>query len=311
MADPTPEEQVIAGRLIERLLVDPGFRAEFRRDPVGVCLRENLPGLASELGGSGRAGETLELRESRSSLAGVVMAAAVEGLSVAEAHALVGHGVGRGVRLPRGVRVPRGVLGGGSRGAGSVLRAVEGAERRAGGGSASGGSSSSGAGGAAAPAVGAGGAVAPAAGAGGPAAALSAAPGSPAAAGAPGAAAPAAAAGVRRWVLCRLGRGVRWLGLWVRRRVGVRRVVMLCMVRVVRRRLRARRLLRLLRLLRGLRGLRLLRLLRGLRLLRLLGGLRGLRLLGGLGVRRWGLLRGRRRVWWVLVRRRGWCLIRL
>src|SRR5450755_2797710 len=110
MAGPTPEEQVIAGRLIERLLVDPGFRAEFRRDPVGVCLRENLPGLASELGGSGRAGETLELRESRSSLAGVVMAAAVEGLSVAEAHALVGHG--RGVRLPRGVRVPRGVLGG-------------------------------------------------------------------------------------------------------------------------------------------------------------------------------------------------------
>ena len=104
-------ENALAGRLIERLLVDPVFRAEFRRDPAGACVVAGLPGLAGELGGGGGM-ETLELRESRSSLAGVVMAAAVEGLSVAEAQAFVEHGVRglHGVRVPgrlgHGVRVP-------------------------------------------------------------------------------------------------------------------------------------------------------------------------------------------------------------
>jgi len=72
--------------------------------------------LARELGvGVGSGMETLELRESRSSLAGVVMAAAVEGLSVAEAQAFVEHGAKglHGVRLPgrlgHGVKVPPGV----------------------------------------------------------------------------------------------------------------------------------------------------------------------------------------------------------
>ena len=93
------DENALAGRLIERLLVDPVFRGEFRRDPVGACVAAGLPGLAVELGGSGSSGlETLELRESRSSLAGVVMAAAVEGLSVAEAQAFVEHGA-KGLRL--------------------------------------------------------------------------------------------------------------------------------------------------------------------------------------------------------------------
>ncbi|HXD65304.1 MAG TPA: hypothetical protein VNV17_11840, partial [Solirubrobacteraceae bacterium] len=69
----------MAGRLIERLLVDPVFRAEFRRDPVGACVVAGLPGLA-----------------------GVVMAAAVEGLSVAEAQAFVEHGA-KGLH---GLRVP-------------------------------------------------------------------------------------------------------------------------------------------------------------------------------------------------------------
>src|SRR5947209_4942361 len=108
----TDEETALAGRLVERLLVDPVFRGEFRRDPVGACVAAGLPGLAGELGrGSGSGMETLELRESRSSLAGVVMAAAVEGLSVAEAQAFAEHGakgvkLGHGVKLPRGVRLP-------------------------------------------------------------------------------------------------------------------------------------------------------------------------------------------------------------
>ena len=113
-ADPQ-DESVVAGRLIERLLVDPVFRAEFRRDPVGACVAAGLPELAAELGGGVGSGmETLELRESRSTLAGVVMAAAVEGLSVAEAQAFVEHGakglrLGHGLKLPRGVRAPAGV----------------------------------------------------------------------------------------------------------------------------------------------------------------------------------------------------------
>src|SRR5580693_3796412 len=106
----TEDENVLAGALIERLLVDPVFRAEFRRDPVGACVVAGLAGvvgglpvLGGELGaGVGSGMETLELRESRSSLAGVVMAAAVEGLSVAEAQAFVEHGAKglHGVRLP-------------------------------------------------------------------------------------------------------------------------------------------------------------------------------------------------------------------
>ena len=117
MSSPEPQdEHALAGRLIERLLVDPVFRAEFRRDPVGACVVAGLPGLAGELGGGVGSGmETLELRESRSSLAGVVMAAAVEGLSVAEAQAFVEHGAKglHGLRVPgrlgHGVRVPPGV----------------------------------------------------------------------------------------------------------------------------------------------------------------------------------------------------------
>ena len=111
------QEAERAQQVIERLLVDPEFRAEFRRDPAGACVAAGLPELAVELGGSGKGMQTLELRESRSSLAGVVMAAAVEGLSVAEAQALVSHrlpgGLGkalRGVKLPRGARALKGTL---------------------------------------------------------------------------------------------------------------------------------------------------------------------------------------------------------
>src|SRR5947207_3823717 len=94
----------MAGELIERLLVDPEFRAEFRRDPAAACVAAGLPGLAEELAGTGRSMDTLVVRESRSSLAGVVMAVAVEGMSVAEAQALMHHGL---TGAPRG-RLPHG-----------------------------------------------------------------------------------------------------------------------------------------------------------------------------------------------------------
>ncbi|HET6870436.1 MAG TPA: hypothetical protein VFH80_31270 [Solirubrobacteraceae bacterium] len=96
-------ENALAGQLIERLLVDPGFRAEFRRDPAAACLAAGLPELADELAGSAGPMDTLVVRESRSSLAGVVMAVAVEGMSVGEAHALMSHGL---TGAPRGLKLP-------------------------------------------------------------------------------------------------------------------------------------------------------------------------------------------------------------
>jgi cell wall-associated NlpC family hydrolase len=73
-----------AARLIERLLADRAFRADFRRDPAAACRAAGLDELAEEMAlGSGNAMQTLEARESRSSLAGVMMAAALEGIGVA------------------------------------------------------------------------------------------------------------------------------------------------------------------------------------------------------------------------------------
>ena len=72
-----------AARLIERLLADPAFRADFRRDPAAACRAAGLDELAEEMAfGAGKAMQTLEVRESRSSLAGVMMAAALEGIGV-------------------------------------------------------------------------------------------------------------------------------------------------------------------------------------------------------------------------------------
>ena len=78
----SPEETKQAADLIERLLTDAAFRAEFRRDPASACERFGLTELAQELRGSGSAKAlyTLELRQSMSSLAGVIMAAAAEGI---------------------------------------------------------------------------------------------------------------------------------------------------------------------------------------------------------------------------------------
>ena len=82
----SPEETRQAADLIERLLTDPAFRGEFRRDPASACERFGLTELAEELrGGSGaKALYTLELRQSMSSLAGVIMAAAAEGIGALE-----------------------------------------------------------------------------------------------------------------------------------------------------------------------------------------------------------------------------------
>ena len=65
------DENALAGRLIERLLVDPVFRGEFRRDPASACVAAGLPELAQELGGGAGSGmQTLELRESRGVVVG-------------------------------------------------------------------------------------------------------------------------------------------------------------------------------------------------------------------------------------------------
>src|SRR5918992_1553681 len=78
-------ESDIAAQLIERLLVDPAFRAEFRRDPAAACRQAGLDSLADEMSlGAGKAMMTLDVRESKSSLAGVMMAAAMEGVGLYE-----------------------------------------------------------------------------------------------------------------------------------------------------------------------------------------------------------------------------------
>src|SRR3954449_7315636 len=76
-------EADVAAKLIERLLADPAFRARFRRDPASACREVGLEGLAEEMSvGAGKAMYTLDVRESKSSLAGVMMAAAMEGVGI-------------------------------------------------------------------------------------------------------------------------------------------------------------------------------------------------------------------------------------
>src|SRR3954451_19066885 len=76
-------ESDLAARLLERLLSDPAFRAQFRRDPAGACREAGLDSLAQEMSlGGGKAMMTLDIRESKSSLAGVMMAAAMEGVGI-------------------------------------------------------------------------------------------------------------------------------------------------------------------------------------------------------------------------------------
>jgi len=82
-----------AAELLERLLTDPQLRADFRRNPASIASQFGLTGVAAELSASGKALHTLEIRESRSSLAGVMMAAAAEGVGIVELTSYVsGHG---------------------------------------------------------------------------------------------------------------------------------------------------------------------------------------------------------------------------
>src|SRR6476661_740137 len=79
----TSSEADVAAKLLERLLSDPAFRARFRRDPAGACREAGLEELAQEMSlGAGKAMYTLDVRESKSSLAGVMMAAAMEGVGI-------------------------------------------------------------------------------------------------------------------------------------------------------------------------------------------------------------------------------------
>jgi NlpC/P60 family len=79
----TGAEAEAAARLLERLLTDPAFRAQFRRNPVAASREAGLESVAEEMAiRPGKAMETLDGRESRSSLAGVFMAAAFEGAGI-------------------------------------------------------------------------------------------------------------------------------------------------------------------------------------------------------------------------------------
>lgn len=82
------DELTRSAELIERLLGDPQLRRRFRADPGAVLTESGLPGLATGLGHGPKALMTLELRESRSSLAGVMVAAAAEAVDLAQ---LAGH----------------------------------------------------------------------------------------------------------------------------------------------------------------------------------------------------------------------------
>ena len=76
----TGPEAEAAARLLEGLLTDPALRRHFRRDPVGASREAGAESVAQEMSfAAGKAMETLDERESRSSLAGVFMAAALEG----------------------------------------------------------------------------------------------------------------------------------------------------------------------------------------------------------------------------------------
>src|ERR1700743_3127820 len=65
--------------LLERLLGDPQLRRRSRNDAATVLTEAGLPELAAGLGRGGRALMTLEMRESRSSLAGVMVGGAPRG----------------------------------------------------------------------------------------------------------------------------------------------------------------------------------------------------------------------------------------
>jgi len=78
------DDNARAVEVLQRLLTDPEFRSSFRRDPRAACLLAGLDDAAAAFSGTGTgaAAQTLEIRESKSSLAGLLMAAAAEGAAV-------------------------------------------------------------------------------------------------------------------------------------------------------------------------------------------------------------------------------------
>src|ERR1044071_5479485 len=69
-----------AGRLLAGPLNEPDCRLRFRRDPVTACREAGLDELAEDMAlAAGKAASTLYVRESRSSMAGALIAASMEG----------------------------------------------------------------------------------------------------------------------------------------------------------------------------------------------------------------------------------------
>lgn len=89
------EELERSAQLIERLLGDTELRRRFRAEPASVLKEHGLLELAAGLPTGRRALMTLELRESRSSLAGVMVAAAAEGVDFAHLAEHAAPGLGR------------------------------------------------------------------------------------------------------------------------------------------------------------------------------------------------------------------------
>src|SRR3954453_43804 len=79
-----PEDEA-AARLLERLLSDPDYRAAFRADPVTASRAAGLDRVAREMATErGKVMQTLDGRESRSSLAGVLRGGALGGAAIVD-----------------------------------------------------------------------------------------------------------------------------------------------------------------------------------------------------------------------------------
>ncbi|HEX6712732.1 MAG TPA: NlpC/P60 family protein [Thermoleophilaceae bacterium] len=90
-----------ASDLAARLLADPAFRAAFRAEPERALREAGFTELAGRVGSAGpaKALETLEIRESRSSLAGAMMAVALEGVGLVGADQALAHASARPASL--------------------------------------------------------------------------------------------------------------------------------------------------------------------------------------------------------------------
>src|SRR4051812_28783052 len=114
-----------AAELLERLLTDAGFRARFRQSPEAVCREAGFGDLAEEIARSLPALQTLDDRESRSSLVGALMAAAVEGMGVLELSRIAGGGfAGDAAEAAHRALARTGLPGGGHAGAAHAAPAL-------------------------------------------------------------------------------------------------------------------------------------------------------------------------------------------